>query len=102
MSPLVPIEYSGFYDVPRGIIVEYRGQTFLLLSLFDEQRDEYPDAYTVYLLPRGTKAQLASAAWEVVAKAHGRLVGQLPIEAVAFDPTKRKTMDSSVLDPFLR
>ena len=42
---------SGFYDVPRTIILLVRKKWILLQSAFDEDLDDYAPEYSVYLLP---------------------------------------------------
>jgi hypothetical protein len=50
-TKFVPIEYAGFYDVPRVFFVKHAERYFLFISHFDEGNDDYEDAYTVYIMP---------------------------------------------------
>ena len=52
MAEMTPFTYGGFYDVPRCISLRYRGRRFLLQSAFDDDLDEYPTDYSVYLVLR--------------------------------------------------
>jgi hypothetical protein len=47
---MTPFKYAGFWDFPRCIKLRYRDQYFLLDGPFDEDLDEYPDIYSVYLV----------------------------------------------------
>src|SRR5207249_9117032 len=89
--------YVEFYDVPRAIALRHRGRLLLLQSAFDEKLDEYPDNYSVFVLPESAEASLARSSWEFLENGL-TCIGQIPVEAVRFDPTKRKTLDSSILD----
>lgn len=92
-------EYSGFYDVPRCISIWYRGIHFLLQSWFDEDLDEYPNAYSVYAVPAGIASTLAFS--PELLRVPLDWLGQLPINQVVFDPSKRKELDASVLESFV-
>ena len=35
MAGWIPIRYRDFYDVPRAVVVEFRGKLYLFDSLFD-------------------------------------------------------------------
>ena len=58
ISAVIAFRYGSFWDVPRSILLRYRGKVLLLESHFDETLDEYPDHYTVYELPTGTEAAI--------------------------------------------
>lgn len=55
MAEMVPFRFVEFYDVPRSIVVRHRGRLFLLQSAFDDEIDNYPDRYSVYMLPSRLK-----------------------------------------------
>ena len=46
----------------------HRGKFYLLQSAFDDTRDDYPEEYTVYLLPDFTKAQIDKGDWSFLEK----------------------------------
>jgi hypothetical protein len=98
MVDMVPFSYVEFYDVPRTMAFRYRGKLLLLQSAFDEKADEYPARYSVYVLPDSVEASLSKSSWEFLGSAELACVGQIAVEAVQFDPTKRKALDPSVLD----
>ena len=98
MGEMIPFRYGGFWDVPRFILLRYRGKALLLESPFDESLDEYPDDYAVYVLPNGTEwSELPQGSW-IRVETPRSLIGRIPIGEVAFDPTKRKALDSGRLD----
>jgi hypothetical protein len=98
MSAMVPFRYIEFYDVPRTIALHYRGKLLLLQSAFDEELDEYPDRYSVYLLPEEAEASLQESSWSFMERLKLTCIGQVPVKDVRFDPTKRHALDASVLD----
>jgi hypothetical protein len=98
---MTPFSYGFFYDVPRCIRLRYRGRGYLLLSAFDEVVDEYPDEYSVYELPGMTDDSQPACTPEFLSKTPMDCVGQIPIDCVVFDPTKRKELDASVLDDLI-
>lgn len=95
---IVPFRYAGFYDVPRYILLSYREKTLLLQSPFDDSIDEYPDVYSVYQLPDASSQSVLGGDWPHLDNAVLHFLGEIPISTVAFDPTKRRTLDSSCLD----
>lgn len=100
MSVPVPIKYLGYYDVPRNFIVRYRGNTLLFDCAFDETLDDYWEYYKVYVLPPLRDEELPKDWTTLPARATGYL-GQVPIGRVQFDPSRRKSIDSAVLDELL-
>ena len=81
----VPFKYVDFWDVPRLILVRYRGKPFLLDSDFDEALDEYPD----------------NGSWKFLENVSLTPVGNLPVCDVHFDRTKRRKLDATILDRFV-
>jgi len=100
-STMVPFRYVDFYDVPRAIVLRYRGKLLLLDSPFDDDLDEYPDSYSVYELPESAETSLAKGTWLFLENARSACMGQIPVNAVRFDSTKRKALDPSILDQIL-
>lgn len=93
---MLDIQYRDFYDVPRMFVVRLDGEPFLFDGAFDEELDEYPDQYRVYLLPRLGDDELAGS-WETLSRRAVEDVGVVPLGAVVFDPTRRKSIRSDVL-----
>jgi hypothetical protein len=98
---MVPFRYVDFYDVPRTLALHYRGKLLLLQSAFSETLDEYPDSYSVYELPESTEPMVAAGSWRFLEHMPLSSIGEIPVSAVKFDSTKRKTLDPSILDPLL-
>jgi len=48
----LPIQYRGFWDVPRAFLVERSGDVYYFDAPFNDRADEYADRYSVYRLPR--------------------------------------------------
>jgi hypothetical protein len=94
------IKYMGFYDVPRNFIARNRGQTLLFDSPFDEVLDDYPDEYKVFLLPAFKDEELPKDWTTLPERALGYL-GEVPIDRVLFDQSKRQSIDSAILDELI-
>jgi hypothetical protein len=96
-SQWLPITYRGFYDIPRAVHVEYKGDSYPLDCPFDERADEYPDDFAVYRLPEATAkaSQEPTSSWIDLAKS-GTLPGRVPVEQVRFDESRRRFLDSEV------
>lgn len=98
---MVPFRYKEFYDVPRVIVLRYKGKLLLLYCAFDDTLDEYPDNYSVYVLPEALEPSLENESWLFLEDAKQVLLGQIPVKAVKFDSTTRKQLDPSVVDEIL-
>jgi hypothetical protein len=101
MAEMTPFKYGGFYDVPRCLSVCYRGRWFLLQSAFDEKLDEYPADYSVYVIPEQADESRPVCSPEFLSNTPMACIGQIPIDRVTFDASKRKELDASILDSFL-
>lgn len=99
MTRRAPIRYRDFWDVPRIFFVEDRGRLFLFDCQFDERVEDYPDVYQVFLMPPLTEADYAGSWAPLYQRATAKL-GDVPVSAVVFDPTKRQAINAVVLDPF--
>ena len=98
MGKMTPFTYGGFYDVPRYLSFRYRGRWFLLQSPFDEDLDEYPMDYSVYIAPEMADDSWPEGSPEFLSSTAMTFVGQIAIDQVTFDPSKRKELDASCLD----
>jgi hypothetical protein len=96
-SQWLAITYREFYDIPRTVLVEYEGDTYLLDCPFDERADAYPDEFAVYSLPEATAkaAREPTSSWIDLAKS-GTFRGRVPVEQVRFDESRRRFLDSEV------
>jgi hypothetical protein len=99
LTEVIPFRYGGFWDVPRYMLLRYRGKTLLLQSPFDYTIDEYPDVYSVYEVPDTISQSVLGGDWTLPKDADSRFIGEIPIRTVAFDPTKRCALESSCLEP---
>ena len=99
LTEVIPFRYGGFWDVPRYMLLRYRGKTLLLQSPFDDTLDEYPEVYSVYEVPDTISQSVLEGNWTLLKDADLRLVGEIAISTVIFDPTERRRLDSSCHDP---
>jgi hypothetical protein len=97
VAETVPILYREFYDFPRMFVATYRGETFLFDGSFDDELDDYPPRYSVFLLPTMDAAGL-TASWARLRDLAIRSCGTIPTDAVTFDPTRRQSISPRVLD----
>jgi len=96
MTAKASIEYRDFYDVPRVFIVSYENKTFLFDCPFSEVIDDYPPEYDVYLMTTLREAELRFS-WENIKSKVIRKLGTVPVDAVKFDSTRRREIDTEVL-----
>jgi hypothetical protein len=82
--------------------LRYRGLLFFLQSAFNWETSEYPNYYSVYALPDLADAYSQTGLWEFIEKNRSEALGQIDISSVIFDVTLRKSLDASILDPFIR
>jgi hypothetical protein len=101
MTEMTNFKYGGFYDVPRCLSLRYRGKRFLLQSAFDDDLDEYPTDYSVYIIPESADDSRPVCSPEFLLNTPMACIGQIPIDRVTFDPSKRKELDASILDKLI-
>jgi hypothetical protein len=101
MDKMTSFQYVEFYDVPRCIVLPYKERLFLLQSAFDENLDDYPSSYSIYILPDSVNDSLRRGSWDFLRKTEMTCIGQIQIDQVVFDPTRRKELDASILDSFV-
>lgn len=97
MSQGVPIRYREFWDVPRFFLVPYQGKWFLFDCPFNEAAEDFPDSYRVYTIPEPSEEELAGS-WDKLHEKAIEYSGVVPIATVRLDPSKRREIDTSVLD----
>ena len=100
MTDRVKIAYRDFYDVPRMLIVSRRGLKLLLDSPFDDSLDKYSPTYKVYVLPTEVDEHTLKS-WEALPQMAMKSLGEIPVNQVAFDATKRAEVDTGVIDSLL-
>ena len=96
----LPIRYRDFYDIPRAIVVRYRGTLYFFDCPFDEDLDEYPPAFAVYRLPSSAARQVTHPSWERLAES-GEFLTRVDASKLELDPTKRKSLRARVLEEIL-
>lgn len=92
----LPIKYRDYYDIPRAVVVEYEGNIYLFDCPFDSEIDEYGGDYHIYRLSSSFRHNLDDLDWSKLSE-EGEQIGRVPVEMVEFDSTKRKYIDSEVL-----
>ncbi len=95
----VTFEYREFYDVPRSVLVRIEGRLILLESRFDAERDDYPAAYVVFELPpdHGSEPDWGQLPGRAI-----RRLGELPVNTIEFDPSKRRFIRIAPIAALLR
>src|SRR5687767_3670420 len=100
MTGWAPIRYLGFWDVPLNFFVRHNGALYLFDCAFDEAIDDYAPAYQVYLMPEIAEEELPKD-WTTLPARAVRRVGEIPVTKVQFDPTRRREIETSVLDALI-
>lgn len=94
------IQYRDFWDVPRIFLVRHRDRLFLFDCPFDEKTEDFPNVYHIYAMPELTEA-VWNASWESLAAKAVELLAVVPITQVVFDPSKRQSVQTDLLDDLL-
>ena len=94
------IRYRDFYDLPRIFIASHNRKQYLFDCPFDGELDDYPDSYGVYEVPKFSNDDLQGS-WEHLPERATGFLGTVPIAAIQFDPSKRKRINTAVLDELL-
>ena len=85
--------YSGFYDVPLGVVIHDNGRTLLLELWFDEELDDYPQNYEVWELePMAPELALVTP-WPEIDRRKVRKLDGLPVKALEFRPKRERDGD---------
>jgi hypothetical protein len=95
---MIPIiKYRDFYDVPRVFFVRYDDRLLLFESTFEDELDDYSTEYDVYLVPELSDSEM-NRSWERISRFAARKLGRIPVNAIAFDPTRREYIDDEKLE----
>lgn len=94
------LEYRDVHDVPRLILQSVNERFHLLDCPFDQALDDYPSDYAVCELGADPRRSVP-ADWRALSET-GRIIGRVPVESIAFDPTRRKSIKSDGLPPILK
>lgn len=112
MDDYLPIYYSGFWDVPHAFLTLYNDDLYLYWrDYFDEELDDYPPNYKVYLV-RNTSLDDAFEVSEppfqfvkfrnIPLLLNNEIIGEIPVNKVMFDETKRKSVNKIVFNQLLK
>ncbi|MHB1425153.1 MAG: hypothetical protein ACYC3I_18435 [Gemmataceae bacterium] len=97
MNRWASIRYRDFWDVPRIFLVSSQGKCFLFDCAFDEATEDYPDSYRVYVIPDPSEEELTGS-WDKLHEKATSYCGDVPINKMRFDPSKRREIDTTILD----
>jgi hypothetical protein len=100
MEQRTKFTYREFYDLPRMVIFNHRGLKLLLDCKFDDALDEYPSAYKVYILPPEIN-EGDEISWESMPSKAVKYVGEIPVNHIVFDETKRKDLETRIIDSLI-
>lgn len=108
----MPIYYSGFWDVPSAFLTVYKRELFLFWrDDFDEELDDYPPNYKVYLI-ENTSLEDAFEPNEppfefvkfknIPLLLDNKIIGEITTKEIVFDETKRRFVNSKVFEQLLK
>jgi hypothetical protein len=100
MSAWADINYHDFWDQPRIFFVRHDGRLYLFDCAFDDETEDYPETYAVYEMPELTEADYAGS-WAHLAERAVRRLAVISLDDVQFDPTKRRQIDTAVIDALM-
>jgi hypothetical protein len=95
------ITYRDFCDFPRMFVVEHEGQRYLFDGSYNDDLDEYPDDYDVFMLGEMHNEHLTGR-WENLARHAVQHLGRVSTDEVKFDATRRNSIDHGVLAELAR
>jgi hypothetical protein len=99
MTNWAPIRYLGYWDVPLVFLVRFNGERYLFDCPFDNEVEDYAEDYEVYLFPEIPDEELPSD-WTKLRGLATRPLGRIPVREVQFDPTRRRSVNTDVLERF--
>jgi hypothetical protein len=82
----VDILFWDYYDFPRMFVTRWHGKLLFFECRFNEDRDDYDDYFSVYVLPPAWAEHLSDRHWPSITNlgSEGRLVGRIPVKEVTF------------------
>ena len=95
------IKYFSFWDVPRTFAFQRDGKVYVLTSEFDDDLDEYPNDYEIFVVSGIGDLSVVSD-WKSIEPLPKTAVGTVPVASVRFDKSLRKCVDGSFLDTIRR
>ena len=91
------ILYRDFWDVPRIFIVRHHGEQYLFDCAFNGSAEDFEGTYRIYALPLLSEGEL-SGSWKGLAERAEKYLGEVPVKSVAFDPSRRRSIDTRIID----
>lgn len=91
------IVYRDFWDVPRIFIVRHHERQYLFDCRFNKSDEDFERKYRIYAFPDLPESELRGS-WEGFAERAERYLGEVPVESVSFDPSKRHRIDTRIID----
>ena len=101
MADRIAITYGEFYDYPRMVRFQHGGEWFFLSSSFDEEKDDYPDVYDVYLLPFRSEEEFQANPYYWKDLSNAVHLGEIPIKEVGLDETRGRSIDAGMIEKWL-
>jgi hypothetical protein len=95
----VEIQYREFYDWPRMFVASLDGTDYFFDGSFDDQIDEYPEMYQVFLMPHLTTEQ-RTGSWIDLRKCALRHLGSVKVVDMHFDPARRHCVEADDIRQF--
>jgi hypothetical protein len=100
MGNSAKIQYNGFWDRPLGFVVRYKELQIYFGREYDDERDDYQDSYSVFVLP-GLSDEEVKSSWGKLRQLATQYVGQVQVEDVVFDASFRESIDTDILDSII-
>ena len=88
----VNIRYRDFYDIPRIFVFRLKNRVYLADCPFDDELDEYHNAYELFELPEDVVEAL-DGSWKALRKHSIQKMGRVNVSDMIFDVTKRKQVN---------
>jgi len=82
-------------------LVSYVGDRFLFDCKFDDELDDYPDTYRVFLMPSDAELDLEGS-WEHLSDVAMQYLGEVRVSAINFDESRRSTIGTEVLKDLVK
>ena len=96
------ILYSGFCDFPLAFVTTYENRQYLFWrGFFDEELDDYPKEYEVFILPNFSEEELKEL-WTVLPQKAIASIGRIGMRRVMFDPTKRQSINVETFERLVK
>jgi len=98
----IRILYSGFYDAPLAFVTTYENSQYLFWrGFFDEELDDYPNEYEVFILPNLSEKEIKES-WPLLPTKTVAFIGKISMNKVMFDPTRRESINISTFERLVK